>query len=506
MYDIIVIGAGFSGAYACLELAKDKYKILVIEKNSQVVGLDSTSYNQCYKLHSGVHYFGDAITARKCLIDSVVCARQWSDFLLGGPRSLPRRNRHYIMSNSFFDTEEAKKVALMLKQTYARLTQEDFRNQVFGDPKDFIQEVGPEQYNYAANEITYLNQDGSIEKTGIVLALDVGEPQINIQKAQKYLQHKITHTENIETMFNCDVISVERCANGVSYKVKALQQDKTGKTKTIEFTTKGIVNCAWQNIENLNETAGIYEKDNQDKLLIRMKISLLIKLPQKLENMDTCIFSLGPYCSVTNQYDGTAILTYEPATNVGHYFCGEATPESIKNIQLHKNNLSETHLGQKIAKDIVDGCAIYIPELKYSQILEVRIGYVKMHVNQHDGCSIYNKNSSIHRRREDGIVLHDENIYPCYISVSGIKMTYAQSNAEKIRFLMKKEMERKVCNKREITDKIKTDELVLQGEKKFVFEAVNDYKLANEKKSLLRSSLLKDVVTSKYFTPKDKDK
>jgi hypothetical protein len=62
MYDVTIIGAGFSGAYATLELAKDNYKILLVESREKVIGTNSASYNQRYKLHSGVHYFGDAVS------------------------------------------------------------------------------------------------------------------------------------------------------------------------------------------------------------------------------------------------------------------------------------------------------------------------------------------------------------------------------------------------------------------------------------------------------------
>ena len=34
MYDITIIGAGFSGVYAALELAKDGHKILILESDS----------------------------------------------------------------------------------------------------------------------------------------------------------------------------------------------------------------------------------------------------------------------------------------------------------------------------------------------------------------------------------------------------------------------------------------------------------------------------------------
>lgn len=443
-YDIIIIGVGFSGAYTALELAKDGYNILLIEKDSEVVGRYSSSFNQCYKLHSGVHYFGDAITASKCLHDSIICAKQWREFLLGEENSAPRRNRHYIMSQSLFDVAEAKKVVNMLKQIYAESAQQDPDNQVFGDPKDFIKEVASDQYSYVASEMNFVNQNGKKEKTRLALALDVGEPQIDVKRLQKHLHYLITHTPNITAEFNCEVTKITPNTNSFGYQISAIKKCKNNSSKTLEFTSKGIVNCAWENIENLDKTAG-FCSHNPDKLLIRMKISLLVTLPKELKNMETCIFSLGPYCSITNQFDGTAVLTYEPVTNIGHYFQGEVPPkkmQAIRKILESGQDLTTTPVGKKAARDIINGCAIYVPKIADSTLLEVRVGYVKMYVAQSETYSIYERNSPIHRRREDGIIVQP-GVAPCYISASAMKMTYAQSNAEKIRGIMQKEMQKR---------------------------------------------------------------
>lgn len=442
MYDIIIIGAGFSGVYSALELAKLKEnRILIIEQGAQVIGPTSTSFNQCYKLHSGVHYFGDSVTARKCLVDSIICARQWSQYLLGRPDASARRDRHYIMSNSLFDIGEARKVVAMLRSTYQSLIDEDPRNRVFGDPKDFIRELAPEQYPDVAREMDFVRQDGSTEKAHVALALDVGEPQVDIKMMQVNLQRLITSTENITPRFNCQVLEIKPYTEGFGYTVVARD---TQTREIIQFEAKGIVNCAWQNIETLDKTAGFVDP-NPEKLLIRMKISLLVRLPPSLVNIDTCIFSLGPYCSITNQYDGTAILTYEPVTNIGHYIQGEVPPKILQEIQTileQRVNLRGTELGDRLAKGIVDGCAVYVPDMKSAEVLEVRAGYVKMYVAPGEVYSIYDKNSPIHRRREDGIIVQP-GIASCYISASAMKMTYAQSNAEKIRNLMMQEFRKR---------------------------------------------------------------
>jgi hypothetical protein len=441
MYDIIVIGAGFSGAYAALRLSQRGYNVLVLEKGDGVIGSQSTSFNQCYKLHSGVHYFGDAITARKCLIDSITYAKDCAPYLLGNSGSKARRNRHYIMSNSLFNVEEARKVANMLKKTYKDFVQNDPANQVFGDPDNFIMEINPEQCPYIAKEMEFITKTGEKEKAKVELAFDVGEPQVDIYRIKEYLQQELTRGNGLSSLFNCEVKRIEPLTNGLGYKIVAVNRNSNA-SNLVEFAAKGIVNCAWQNIEEIDETAG-FMREESDRLLIRTKISLLVKLPFDLLKMETCIFSLGPYCSITNLFDGTAVLTYEPITNVGHYFYGENPPENIRQIEKLGLGLTNSILGKKLADDIINGCSIYVPKMKDAELLEVRAGYVKMYLNRGENYSIYERVSPIHKRREDGIVLHKSDLISCYISASGIKMTYTESNAKKICDLMQIEMQKR---------------------------------------------------------------
>ncbi|MFN7097477.1 MAG: FAD-dependent oxidoreductase, partial [Gammaproteobacteria bacterium] len=88
-YDIVVIGGGFAGVFAAIEAASQKkgngkplYKnILLIEANDDILGASSRS--ECYKLHTGLHYAGDAATAKECLIESLDFAKKYIKYILG---------------------------------------------------------------------------------------------------------------------------------------------------------------------------------------------------------------------------------------------------------------------------------------------------------------------------------------------------------------------------------------------------------------------------------------
>jgi len=343
--------------------------------------------------------------------------------------------------------------------------------------------------------MAFIDQNGKEQQGNVVLALDVGEPQVDIKKIRKFLQYEITHTENITTRFNSEVISIQYCPEEATYKVTTVEKGPGGEEKPVVFMSKGIVNSSWQNIEVLNKGLGLPEK-HADDLMIRMKISLLAKLPPELENMDTCIFSLGPYCSITNQYDGTAVLTYEPITNVGHYFQGKCPSEKMNYIRRHRASLANTEIGQKIAQEIIDGCAVYVPSMSKAQLQEIRVGYVKMYVNSNESYSIYSKESPIHRRREDGIITHDDDHTPCYISASAMKMTYAQSNAEKIRVIMKEKM----AGRAHFKPTEKSPNLCNFSNNDLLYERI--HKQAEQGEDLLQlPTLLRNPVTLEYFTP-----
>ncbi len=133
----------------------------------------------------------------------------------------------------------------------------------------------------------------------------------------------------------------------------------------------------------------------------------------------------------------------------------------------------ETELGQQLAKDIITGCSIYVPEINTAEALEVRAGYVKMYMEPNEKYSIYEKESPIHRRREDGIFVHPGTA-SCFISAAAMKMTYASSNATKIYRFMLQQMENRASWEAKIDDpeqKRKLDEAAIstnQSTKEFL--------------------------------------
>lgn len=220
MYDVIVIGAGLAGTLSALELSK-KYKILLIEADTEIIPKTSSSYNECYKLHTGMHYIGDKKTAQQCLIKSIDFARKFRNFIAGGENlSSPyRRGRHYIMENSMISVDEAKSIALHLKKIYTKLIQKNSDNMVFGEPNNFIKFLEKKDYHYIADSIPYYNKNGKRSETSVVFGIETAESQIDIDALKTYLQQEINKNTNITFMPSTSVTDLAHNTNEFGYLV-----------------------------------------------------------------------------------------------------------------------------------------------------------------------------------------------------------------------------------------------------------------------------------------------
>lgn len=318
---VVIIGAGLSGSFAAREIAK-KRKVWLIEKEDDIIPEASSSVAECYKLHLGLHYAGDLATAIQCLERSVQFARENAEFILGKPGDPCRRGRHYLLSNSLTEPFKVKGVIGELKKRYAELIAQDTKNKVFGELEDFIKILNEKDYPEVAKEIDInplkISTDSKHQKAPakVVLAVETAESQIDIKKLKASLKQALESNKNVTILKNIEVVRSAYAKDKLGYVLTL--KHKNGEVQELQAPV--VVNSAWQNIEKIEKQMG-YCAPNPS-LVIRIKVSLVIQLPDELRNTNTAIFSVGPYISLTNQGDGTAILTAEEFTNVGHYWAG----------------------------------------------------------------------------------------------------------------------------------------------------------------------------------------
>ncbi len=425
---VLVIGAALSGAFSALEAARRGWRVFLIDKEDKIIPDSSSSNNECYKLHTGLHYAGNLKTALACLEDSIAYARQIPAECLAGtndPNDPCRRGRHFVMSNSLFPPEEIKKVALILQKRYSELVAKDPKNKVFGEPEDFIKFLSESDYPYVAKEIPFTDTSTlRKEQIKVVLGIETGESQIDINKVRGYLTREINSHPNISFVPNVQVLNLSPLSDQLGYAVTVATP--TGKQI---WHVPAIVNCAWQNIESLSKQLGFYTPD--ENRVIRVKVCAQVELPPSLRSVNTCIFSIGPFASFTNLGNGQAVLASELTTNVGFYRV-ESGNRSFELAELMKTPLNpQTGRGAQLSDKIRRECANYLPDLAEAKISKVMLGYVKMtHVptSYNGSSSLCQKHSPIHQRLERGVEVESGALG--YIANSGNKMTYTLRNAE----------------------------------------------------------------------------
>jgi len=420
-FDVLILGAGLSGTLAALELPSH-LKIALVDVGDEVIHARSTSYNQCNKLHIGLHYAGDIETAQKCLEDSLLFASKYKNYILGQPSDPWRRGRYFVMSNSLFSPDKIKDVSASLSDRYQQEAKKC--NYVFGQPEDFIRVIKPEQYPDIAKEVIFTDEKGHQNNTHVELGIETSESQINIDVFRVDLKKRIDESESISFIPHHKVTKIDFDPKSLSYTVHA--ENIHSGLESI-FYGESVVNSTWQNIELLDKRK---RTQSEDERLIRVKASVLVKLPRALHRLNTCIFSVGPFCSFTNLGNGTGILTEESVSNIGHYVAGGKLSSSLEALINAENPLA-LPLGQEIAANILLKSSRFIPKLTEATVLRLRTGYVKIQTRGLE-YSLYSPESPVHFRTEGGV----EQKGFGYFSASGMKMTYTFPNALMIKGLV----------------------------------------------------------------------
>src|SRR3990167_4952092 len=327
MENIIIIGGGLAGVSAALEAASKGFKVLLIEKCSELLPDSCTSNNQCFKLHLGPHYALDLQTAERCLLNSIAFARKYSEFI--ELRSPQGRGRYYIMEHSMVKPESAMAIVRHLQLLYTNLVLHDPSNEVLGSPEDFVKELHSSNDQHFANAISCIDLNNNSVINRVMLRLETAECQVNFTKLRQYLRQEIANHPNITLLNNTKITSLRCLSNRLGYQVIGVSVDADGQQQPFIVDCQMLVNCSWENIEYLANTLNSDAHIDCDETINRLKVSIKVKLPSILQDFPTISFAIGPYCTMTNLGDGTVILTCERLTNVGYWNSNTIMPDNM---------------------------------------------------------------------------------------------------------------------------------------------------------------------------------
>ncbi len=553
---VAVLGAAMAGSLVALEFleqlnmlekaegeGQQKTVIHLFDQNESVLGKISTSSNQCFKLHSGMHYLNNLETAKKCLKASIEFAKKHPDCLFQKSNPLRmlgdkdkyqdrRPGRYMIVEGGAVDMEDrvekdgkttkgARYIAEELRQCYKALIAEDPDNEVFGPWDQFIVEAPSlNSYEFAPETIEYSKDGVKVEERAIKGMFVVREAQIDIDKLRTKLTallNKYIAIGRLVPHYSTKVESINLDPNvhSLGYEIEATNLKDASKLEPV--CVKAVANCTWKDMLDIEQgladmNMSLNENSGMD---VRGKLSVLVKLPAGYENYETVTFASGPYATITmtNLETREAVLTFSPKSDLEPYSAGqEKKPDWVQTLTPETLTINTVNpkTNQSYAQEIVKGCAGFLPKDKRTkfieevEVLELRLAHVcskKADIHSYD---LEDANSPIHKRLESGI---EERLLGI-VRYACIKMTYGpQAAGEVTKILMQhlkqiNKIEQNFKNHHVLSDnevtqetKIKTNRKIRKHLNRFI-QAIQEEKDDEELKKLIQPVLKEFMPTS----------
>ncbi len=316
MANFVVLGGGIAGIRAALRLADAGHKITIVERLPNLAG--GTSRAPAGRLDTGLHK--SPISAKSeeenepTDLDCVISFLRNADnahFVIGQGIT---KCLYVVVKDSLFTPLEIGSRHAQIQKQYRDRVKDDIDNKVLGEVDDFTKSS---PFSDVMSYVTqgYVNPDVISTNIFEAVTLNLDIPSYLAHQIDKVKKHR-----NITVRTNNEIIGFERCEIGAEnrFKIKVKPFQPTGtdydaKPFYEELLTDNIVNCTGENIEFLDNTAGIQMTHPR---VNRTKAAAIINLPPKWRDVPNLMFIHGAFASLTNYGDGTAYLTYEDETNI----------------------------------------------------------------------------------------------------------------------------------------------------------------------------------------------
>lgn len=244
IFDVVVIGGGFYGCMLAIKLKKYFSKVLLIEKEKDL--LTKASYNNQARVHNGYHYPRSFITAIRSHANYKKFGREFKKSI-----------------------DDTFLMAYVIAENNSKTTAQQFVKFC----KQINIPVAP-----APSKIKKLFNDALIEDIFLV-----EEMVFNAAKVRKQLREKL-RSAKVTVMLGEEAVSVHKTTKGT-----LAVQLKDGKT----ITSKTVYNCSYSQINTILK--------NSKLPLIEFKHELtempLIKMPDMLKKFGVTIMD-GPFFSI----------------------------------------------------------------------------------------------------------------------------------------------------------------------------------------------------------------
>lgn len=243
-FDFVIIGGGFYGCMLALYLRKNFGKVLILEKEKDL--LTKASYNNQARVHNGYHYPRSFITALRSHVNFAQFNKDFREAI-----------------------EDNFTMVYAIASNNSKVTSEQF--------KKFCNQVGS-PIKPASEKIKRLFDQRLIEDVFVV-----EEVVYNAGILRRILRNKLQKA-NVKILYNTEVIKINKQKDGT---INIDTQDDN------DITGKHVFNCTYSQINT------VLKNSNLPFLPFKHEFTEmpLIKMPEELENFGVTIMD-GPFFSI----------------------------------------------------------------------------------------------------------------------------------------------------------------------------------------------------------------
>lgn len=361
--EVVIIGGGAAGCGSAIELAKNGWKVTLVEKNKLFSGSSSKSPG---RMGLGFHYI-DFKTSVMILRATIRFVKTFPGFRIGETLewSHPiRHGRYFITKDSLFSASKILSVYEALKREYSKMVATDPSNMVFGNPKDFYRVLDPADY------------EKDVEIDNVVMAIETAEHLLDWSKFERHILQLIKDNDNITVDEHTELVDVKRLPGKDGRFLLIFRSGNERKCVTTDY----VVNSTWCEIEKINSLAGFHNMPKSRTN--RLKVLLEVRIPDFMFDVHSMFFCMGPFCMFSNLGNGKALISYAPETNIDMSTEVSMSSKMVRLLTEGPNNEEYRFYSKRIR----DGATTFIPALKDAEITGLRFGIVQTHgtVNIHD--------------------------------------------------------------------------------------------------------------------------
>jgi glycine/D-amino acid oxidase-like deaminating enzyme len=403
----VVLGAGIQGVCAALVLARQGYRVTLVDRARRA--LDGASLRNEGKIHLGFVYANDPSMRTSYLM--LETALQFAGLVEGfvghaidWAALKSRPFVYYVAHDSLVERAQVREHYERMQAHYLDVIAQDRAQAYLGERPDRL-------FSYDLPEAAKAVRAGYAEPLAAT-----AEVAVELPAFCGLLRAAAGAHERIACRFGIEVEAVLPAAGGGWTAVGMARSDRAAWHAAGDI----VVNCLWDGRLKVDRSVGLVP----DRPWVhRLKYRLLGRLPERLRGLPSMTFVLGPYGDVVTYPSGQAYLSSYASCVTG---CSSAlAPPAVWQAPCRGEAPAEE--AAAVECDVLAALDAILPGIGETQVEAVDAGMI---FSWGDG-SLADPLSEVHRRCDTGIHCKQG-----YFSIDTGKFTNAPYYAERLRRLL----------------------------------------------------------------------